>query len=70
MPTPLDSELIAKSIQEADLFPGNIVISSTPGYQLESYLKRLGDEATKIFCKEGESKLHILEYDDHAKGTW
>jgi hypothetical protein len=69
MSIPSSTELLIESCKKASTFPINIVRQSTPFHHLESYFTRLGHQAPRLFCEDGEAALDMWEYDDNVKGV-
>jgi len=63
-----DSHLFAKSSSEAVYFPQNVVRPFVSQHHLDAFTRRLNEQETRIFCKDGKAAVDMWEYIDSLKG--
>ncbi|KAL2073992.1 hypothetical protein VTL71DRAFT_7770 [Oculimacula yallundae] len=68
MSVPSDDELFHMATTKAATFPVNTIRPTVSQHQLESYRKRLGSHAERLFCDDGDASIDLWEYNDRVKG--
>lgn len=63
-----DRNWFLRSCDEAATYPANLVYHDTYDYNLRSYINKLDERESLLFCTEKVSILDFWEYDDHLRG--
>lgn len=62
-----DMNRFIKSCNQADNFPRNLVHHETYEHNLLTYVDRLDEREDKLFSKEENGSLDLLEYDELSR---
>ena len=63
-------DLLSKMCDQACLYPKNLILESRHVHNLDAIQQRLSSHAHRLFTKESEAAVNIMEFDNGGAGLF